>query len=290
MKKVASLVLGLSMCLLTPIVSAPCEQTYHVVANGNEYSIPVDGHALDDSSVSLLFVSEGKFTNAVDVVIEGPAGLQGVVEGGKIVDSSSAKQEPWPIVRAKEVYPIRAARSAREFERFLIDPESAGGIVYFSFLLHKDACDRERAPQYASWLRLDFGQVKPHVLSQGIVLKVTLVERSFAGSRVASIKPAADGKYRGEPILLMESLDYAREYVQVIQRSHRGHKSGAQFRKKLSIAKYVYYRGHTLALARLRGILRGGKATFELTNGATVHSACFDLVRRRQVAHGYPIS
>jgi hypothetical protein len=60
--------------------------------------------------------------------------------------------------------------------------------------------------------------------------------------------------------------------------------------KRIPIVKYVGYKGYGLSLARIKGLLNGGKATFELSNGGDIYGVCFSLARKRQVRNGYPMS
>ena len=58
--------------------------------------------------------------------------------------------------------------------------------------------------------------------------------------------------------------------------------------KKLPVEDYAYYKGMILTRILVGSVLTGGKATFELTNGYSVYSVCFKLVRSRQKVGGYP--
>jgi hypothetical protein len=118
-------------------------------------------------------------------------------------------------------------------------------------------------------------------------VSVALQEFPFKRDQAASIKPSSDGKYRGEPILLMQTIAYGSEYVNIRQYAKSGKLRSA---RRIPIIKYVGYRGLSLSLARLRGLLNGGKATFELTNGSDIYGVCFSLARRRQVRNGYPMN
>jgi hypothetical protein len=260
-------------------------QEFQVAADATEYSLTVGAEQITDPRISLLFVSNGNETTAIMMGIDGPAGLRGEVAGARLLKGGSISNQALDNSPLRESYPIRLMGEEKLARYFEIARTSEGGIIQFIYHLQKDACKPDASARYISRVLLDFSQVAPDKLSQGITLRFAIKEYTYQGSRVASVKPASDGKYRGEPILLMASTQYGGEYVTIIQRGKRGVRS----RLRIPVVKYVFHRGHTLSLARLRGALRGGRATFELSSGAAVYSVCFALERRRQVANGYPL-
>ncbi len=146
--------------------------------------------------------------------------------------------------------------------------------------LHRNTCSKVNA--YLVRVRVDLSGAADTALNSGAVLKASLREKKYSGSKAASIKPKSDGMYRNEPILLMSSVGGS-EYFNVY--SWTGEKSSGQ---KLAVAKYAYYRGLSLALGRLKGLLNGQQATFELTNDYSMYSVCFRRTASRQAVNGYP--
>lgn len=155
--------------------------------------------------------------------------------------------------------------------------------LFAKALLHVNSCAKS---SYLVGVRLDLTAVTDAAFTQGFEVAVAAKPRKHRGEDASTIKPYAEGLYAGEPILLMSSLGSygASEKVNLVQ--WKKNKPGKI--KKLPVVKYVYYRGLYLALARLRGLLKGGKATFELTNGDVAYSVCFKLAQTRQRANGYP--
>jgi len=279
------LVLLLSAAYYQSAVPVRADQAFEVRSDGTEYSLTVGVEQISDPWISLLFLSPGRETTAVLVGIDGPPGLQGAVDGVLVQHGALISTEPFATSMLRESYLVRTAVGAKEARRFKVESDSDAGVIQFLYHLHKDACKPESSAQYLARVLLDFSKVSPELLSQGVTLRFAIKEYRYQGSQVASIKPASDGKYRDEPILLMETMQYGGEYVNIIQRGKRG----VRLRRRIPVVKYVFHRGRTLSLARLRGVLRGGRATFELSNGGAVYSVCFSLERRRQVANGYPL-
>jgi hypothetical protein len=279
----------LSAMYLYVIIPACADSAFQVTADGTEYSLTVGPEQIADPEVSLLFLSPGSETIAVMVGIEGPPGLRGEVDGAKLPPGIAVSTEPLASSKLRESYLIRKAVGAKEAKRFEIEAGGSQTVVQFHYHLQKDACASDRSTQYLSRVLLDFRGVSPERFAQGVTIRFAIQEYRYQGSRIASIKPASDGKYRGEPILLMGTMQYGGEYVNIIQRGKRG----IRLRRRVPVVKYVFHRGHTLSLARLRGVLRGvlrgGRATLELSNGGAVYSVCFALERRRQIANGYPL-
>jgi hypothetical protein len=175
---------------------------------------------------------------------------------------------------------------ANEYDGFAIAREGGNGTMSFLYHSQKDACAPERTEVFHTGVWFDLSGISPDLRATGFTIRLAMREHQFQGARVASIKPASDGKYRGEPILLMGAVQYGGEYVNVVRRS----RAGVRSTRRIPVVKYVSYKGYTLSLARLRNVLRGGRATFELTNGGLIYGVCFELRRRRQVANGYPLS
>ncbi len=258
-----------------------------VVADGTEASFSFGAGYIPSEPFAVYFTSPGIVSLAVEVGVDGPPGLAGKVEGALLgkgtrddtsIDSSSLRWEGYQIIAA-------GAKGRKEYASFVIDPSGEGGAISFLYHLQKDACLPREDVVYVSRLVLDLSAIPQAQFEQGFSIRVALREYNYPGSQVASIKPASDGKYRGEPILLMGTMQHGGEYVNIIRRSNGKVRS----RRRIPVVKYVSHRGQALSLARLQGVLRGGKATFELSNGGAVYGVCFSLERRRQFANGYKL-
>lgn len=275
------------MCWVCVGIRSGSSETYHYISpHDGEYSFSVGGNGAFDDTHAIYFSSPGNETLVVAVGLDGPQGLTGSIDAVSIPGASPISPAHFTDSNSLEKLKVIAPTQAgfREYERFMID--GADGIVRFFYQIHKDACRSDKEVKYLSRVVLNFAGVAQERLAEGVTVRIAMQEYHHAGSKVASIKPVAEGMYRGEPILLMGATQYGGEYVNVIRRGKNGR---IQSKRRIPIVKYVYHRGHTLSLARLRGILRGGKATFELSNGAAIYGVCFELVRRRQVANGYPL-
>jgi hypothetical protein len=280
-----------SAAFLVALVAAiPCQAAPYqeILGDGSEYTLSFDATSSRTEPVSVFFVSPGAVSLAVEVGLEGPPGLAGTLQtsilrgpAGTAISQMDDPKFPWESTKLIAA----GAKGRREYDSFMVDPATAGGMISFLYHLHKDACLGTQSVRYVSRLVFNVSSVPESFFAQGFTIRVAMREYRFPGSQAASIKPASEGKYRGEPILLMSSVQYGSEYVNIIQRS----KGKVVARRRIPIVKYVSHRGQSLSLARLRGMLRGGKATFELSNGGAIYGVCFDLTRRRQFANGYKL-
>lgn len=263
-------------------------QFVQVSPDGLEYQVHVAAHSGEASPIVAYFLSPGRSSVAIEVGIEGPTGLRGVAFGAQV--DAERIDETLPIVpwQPQSWMKIRDEVSvkAKEYDGFAIASKDHNGTSRFLYHGHKDACASERKASYLTGLLLDISGVPPESRAVGFTIRLAMREHQFQGAQVASIKPSSDGQYRGEPILLMGAVQYGDEYVNIVRRS----RGGVRSKRRIPVVKYVSYKGHTLSLARLRGVLRGGRATFELTNGGLIYGVCFELQRRRQVVNGYPLS
>jgi hypothetical protein len=261
-------------------------EPFQIPASGELYELSLTSSDLQGAPIEVYYISTGSISSAVGLIVEGPPGLLVVVDSIYLPPGAASYQDALLYGVAPEPATLRgvAELDRGETDRFVIDPTGAGGRVEVLYHLHKDACLSDRNSRYISRVSFRPDQVPADSISNGFTIRVGLKEFPYLGSQVASIKPVAEGRYRGEPILLMGSLQYGGEYVNIIKRSGARVRS----RKRLAVVKYVYHRGHTLSLARLGGVLNGGKATFELSNGRYIYGVCFSLNRRRQRINGYP--
>jgi hypothetical protein len=268
----------------SPSVSAL--EALQIPASGEIYEVSLNSADLQGAPIEVYFISSGSVSSAVGLLVEGPPGLLVVVDSIYLPPGVASYQDALRYGVASEPATLRgvAELDASDTDRFLIDPSGTGGRVELLYHLHKDACLSDRTARYISRISFRPDQVPAENLSNGFTIRVGVKEFPYSGSQVASIKPVAEGRYRGEPILLMAAIQYGAEYVNIIKRNGIRVRS----RKKLPVVKSVYYRGYALSLARLSGVLNGGKATFEISNGRYIYGVCFSLNRRRQRVNGYP--
>ena len=270
---VASLVLVKKVCAVTP---HNMRSEFNFSADGRAYEINVDGSSEVLSDIALYFESVGSVSTAVEMAIQAPPGVVGTIHTKLALNSEpSTIQVPRP-------------GKGMSANQFTIEAVKGYDVVTVLYHIHKDACLSDVSTRYKSRVVLSFAAIEPSAREHGFKIIIAAKEHRFAGSMAASIKPVAEGQFRGEPILLMSSIQYGGEFVRVINR-RRGR---VYSHRIVPVLKYVFYRGYTLSLTRLRGVLRsasgGGRATFEITNGGYVYGVCFDLVRKRQVVNGYP--
>lgn len=262
-------------------------EPFQIPATGDLYELTLRSGESVSSVVEVYFISPGSVSLAVGLIVEGPPGTQAIIDSIYLPPDvsfySEAKHrelmsEPATLVNLSDP-------KGGETDRFIIDPAGPAGRVQLLYHLHKNACMADKTSRYISRITFSLDQIPAQYFSDGFKLRVAVKEYRYGGSEVASIKPVSEGKYRGEPILLMGSIQFGNEYVNLIRRAGQRVRS----RQRLPVVKYVYHRGHSLSLARLRGVLNGGKATFELSNGGYIYGVCFSLVRRRQTANNYPL-
>jgi len=260
---------------------------FEIPTTGDLYEVSLGSADSPGSPLEVYFISPGSVSLAVGLVVEGPPGTQAIVDSILLPSDVPSYTEAQRRGIASEPATLTTITDSkgRETDRFIIDPAGPAGRVQLFYHLHKDACMSDKTSRYVSRITFFLDQIPAQYFSDGFKLRVAVREYRYGGSEVASIKPVSEGKYRGEPILLMGSIQFGNEYVNLIRRAGQRVRS----RRRLLVVKYVYHRGHSLSLARLRGVLNGGKATFELSNGGYIYGVCFSLVRRRQTANNYPL-
>ncbi|RIL07786.1 MAG: hypothetical protein DCC75_09735 [Proteobacteria bacterium] len=163
--------------------------------------------------------------------------------------------------------------------------EIPGSSVRAFGFLQKDTCNRQkRNARYLVRMRVELGGVSPEALASGFQVQAGFHAKPYKGGMRASIKPLGEGKYR-QPLILMESVGgWGEEWVNLVTWAGGKIRSLVKVRK----ADNVYYRGMILARVPAGGVLRGGRKTFEMTNGTSVYSVCFNASPVRQRANGYP--
>ncbi len=268
-----------------------CEEytpsVFRIPPDASDYEIAVSPNGPRIGPFAVYFESAGLSSVAVEVGIEGPTGLRGApfgVQGPAGQGEFAEYIVPFDLHDRMNIYEAGPPGTSR-YDSFAINGETPRGLIRFLYQLQKDACAVERDAMYLTGVWFEPSGVAAELLQKGFSVHIAMRERPFEGARVASINPTAEGKYRGEPILLMGSMQYGGEHVNLVRRS----REGARTVRRLPVVKYVWHRGYSLSLARLRGVLRGGRATFELTNGGEIYGVCFELRRRRQVVNGYPL-
>jgi hypothetical protein len=151
-------------------------------------------------------------------------------------------------------------------------------------ILSKDACAKAAKSKYLVAVEYTLSGVSADVVSRGVTLGVTASIRKHEGSKASTIKPVSDGKFAPNPLLLMSTLGSgAREKVRVLKWSKGKVKSA----KELKIHDYIFYRGLMLTRSVVGGVLKGGKGTFEISDGVKAYGVCFALKKSRQRANGY---
>jgi type 1 fimbria pilin len=281
------LVLGLGLGLGLAVAQAQSSASYEVKADGTTYQANFTAEYRSVKSLVVYFVSTGKVSSAAQVTVQAPVGARVRAQAGFIGVQEVAAALADPTL---ESVALRSAMNARkELPEVALAAYYEGdpmGNATVSFPIQKDSCASGAAlARYLAKVTVDLSGVADSSYDQGFPVVLSVKDQVFSGAKVASIKPASDGLYKGEPILLMGTIGYGNEFVNIVQ--WRNGKKRSQ--RRIPVVKYVGYRGYGLSLARLKGVLNGGKATMELSDGTNIYGVCFSLARRRQVANGYPM-
>lgn len=257
---------------------------FEMKPDGTIYGIGMSAAQQNIKRLHLYFTSTGRITSAAQIYVEGPTGVSLSVRhrsaGSADAVSLLASSEGW--------YPlmVRAVDQVKEAKSLTVKQVDAASPGYFNAVVHlkRDACSA--SGKYLTELVVDLSGVAPALYAKTFSVRIGLKEYPFEGDMASSIKPSSDGKYRGEPILLMSSIaHYGKEYINIV--SWKGGRIASS--KRIPVVKYVDYKDKALSLARIKGFLNGGKATFEISDGGYVYGVCFSAVRKRQTANGYPM-
>lgn len=274
----------LALLASMPMARAQELAPYEVVPDGREYGIRMGPRERSLKAISVYFVSTGNVSNKVEVAVQGPTGIVGTARAGFLGGEVAAQA----LSTSAAIQPllVRSYENKKGMQSF--SPTNNGyGDAYanVSFHIQKDACSPATS-KYVAQVKLDLSGIDPTLYDQGFSISIAVKESPFKGRRVASIKPFSDGQYYREPILLMETVGWGGEYVNKV--TWKGGRIVAT--KRLPIVKYVSYRGYGLSLARIKGILNGGKQTFELSSVGSdeVYGVCLKALRTRQKVNGYP--
>ena len=257
---------------------------YEIVPDGKQYEIQLGPDQRNLKTLSVFFVSTGNMSNAVQINLSGPVGIRGTARGGFIgaLDAATALSTNHPTISP---YGIRAY-GVKDTTTSFVTASSYNpyyGYVAPWFHLIKDACG-SKSDRYVAQIKLDLSGVDSALYDQIFSIQISVKEQKFSRKPVASIKPSSDGKYFGEPILLMNTVGYGNEYV--TKNTWKDGKIVASV--KLKVVKYVGYMGYGLSLIRIKGVLKGGKHTWDLTNGGEIYGVCLKATRTRQRINGYP--
>ena len=257
---------------------------YQIVPDGQEYEIRLGPDQRTLKGISVFFVSTGNMSSAVQINLSGPVGIRGIARGG-FIGSGDAAAALAANSSTMKPYGIRAY-GVKEIADTFVTASSYNpyyGYVSPWFHLLKDACGK-KSDRYVAHIKLDLSGVDPAIFDQVFSITISVKEQKFARKPVASIKPSSDGKYRGEPILLMNTVGYGNEYV-----TKNTWKNGQIVASvKIPVVKYVGYMGYGLSLVRVKNVLKGGKHTWDLTNGGEIYGVCLNATRTRQRVNGYP--
>jgi hypothetical protein len=256
-----------------------------ITPDGRRYGMNLGPNEKDLDNISVYFYSEGNISNSIAVEVTGPSGIVGTARGGSIGtrDGLAALTSNASIIQS---YTARQYPNYEDQPTF--DTVSSGNDPMYGYVgafadIHKDAC-APKSSRYVVQVNLNLSKVDRSYFDQGFSLTLSVSERKFVGTTWASIKPKSDGQYHGEPILLMGIVGYGNERVN--KQTWRGGKIVAT--TQLPIVKYVSWHGKGLSLARIKDVLRGGKHTWELTDGKQVYGVCLKAERTRQKVNGYP--
>ena len=256
---------------------------YEIEPTGKQYEIRLGTNQKSLKAISVYFVSTGNVSNAVTIDLTGPVGLKGTVVSGSIgsLDGATALAGGASLRQLA----VRTYPNKKEMQSFatVSDYDPSYGYVAPWFHLSRDACGK-KTDRYVAQIKLDLTGIAPELYDKVFSIVISVKESKYQGKRVASIKPASDGKYYGEPILLMNTVGYGDEYVNKVTWK----KGKVATTTRLPVVKYVGYRGYGLSLIRVKNVLKGGKHTWELSNGGEVYGVCLNATRTRQRINGYP--
>jgi len=277
---------ALSIAINVGVVHADALAPFEATPDGREYEIRLGSAQKNITELSVFFVSSGNVSTSVEVKAIAPLGTKITARGG--IHRTGEPEATLAASNLIQQFKFRTEASSRkellEAPLTVMSDYPNYGSTYAWYHFQKDACTGGKTAQYVTEVKIDLNGINQAEYDNVFVVRLALKEFRFGGDKVASIKPSSDGKYKGEPILLMQSIAYNSEYVNIVTWAN----GKIRTQKRIPIVKYVGYKGYGLSLARLKGHLDGGKATFELSNGGDIYGVCFNKTRTRQVANGYP--
>jgi hypothetical protein len=150
-------------------------------------------------------------------------------------------------------------------------------------LFRKDACGSSK-DEYVIRIDVDLSQVNWEQIPN-YTTSFRIKTLDYAGKKRASIKPKSDGRFAPRPIILMEWLNNLCGNKLTMTKWSGGRPASP---KELSIYSFYLHRDDLiLGLAVVDKVLKGGKGTFELSDGYQGYGVCFELMKKRQKANGY---
>lgn len=275
--------LAVSLLVEAQVVKAQELAPYEIEATGKQYEIKLGPDQRSLKAISVYFISPGNVSHAVMLDLMGPVGIKGTAQGGLLgaMDAPTALAGGIPL----QQFAVRTNPGRKEAANFITTSNYDPMFAYSSpwFHLSKDACG-PKTDRYVAQIKLDLTGIDPALYDKVFSIVLSVKQSKYQGKPVASIKPSSDGKFHGEPILLMNTVGYGDEYVNKVT-----WKNGQIVAtKRLPVAKYVGYMGYGLSLIRIKKVLQGGKHTWELSNGGDVYGVCLQASRKRQRVNGYP--
>ena len=180
---------------------------FEIPATGELYEINLNSEHPSSSPLEIYFVSPGSVSSAAALLVDGPPGVVGVMDSFPLPSESSSYHDALARGAVPEPATIKNVNGVevRSTNYFTIPTSAQGKGLSVVYHLHKDACLLDRTTRYVSRVTLWVNQVAQSYFDRGFSLRVAMKEFRHSASRAASIKPASDGKYRGEPIVLMNS-------------------------------------------------------------------------------------
>lgn len=256
--------------------------SYPIPADGKSYTLTFNPGTSSAAILQVYYEVRGNQTQVHGAGFRSALGTRGrmalVVMKSREKAAAAAARISQGIVQ--EFY-LADGKTAKEVkvaaENFEV---GAGGAL----LVRKDTCGWKSNAKQLMVLELRFDQVDAATLAAGFQMEVGTQVGTYRGSRIASIKPVSDGKYAPRPLLLIHTISGGSDLVTLSSWA----RSKLRSSRPLKVEDLVYWRGFVLNRIVAANILRGGKATVDVFNGAAAYSACITLRRTRQRVNGYP--
>lgn len=150
-------------------------------------------------------------------------------------------------------------------------------------LLRRDACGK-KSDDYVVKIEIDLRAVLAEDLA-GFTASARIKELTYPGKKRATLKPKSDGRYAPKPIILMEWMNGLCGNELTMTKWSRAAQA-----KPVALPLYSFYLHQDdliLAIAVVDKVLKGGKGTFELSDGYQSYGVCMELVKKRQRVNGY---
>lgn len=159
------------------------------------------------------------------------------------------------------------------------EPTTRAAALQLTGLIHKNTCASNKKSKYLIRVDLDLNGVDAALLQTGYQIEVIPALVEFTGRIAAKIKNGdLNGMYANKWILLAAKAGYGKDRISVVKWNRRGMAST----RKVRIGNYGTYRGVYGTRSAIGGLLKGGKATFEVVTDYSAYSMCFKLSRVMQ--------